>query len=880
MKDTRGSIWRKWDLHIHSNASDGEMNPEQIIAKAKELQLDVIALTDHHTAKNIDEILRLGDENNIAVLPGVEFRTEYGARSVHIIGLFPRVYEGFTVNTQAINELILNPLEISETRIIQKGREKLIEDGNSNPTNEEAFSRGIFEVQVSFKDASEKIHKKLGGIVIVHAGDKSNSLEREMRHEGKVGVTLYNSLGPVKEELMKENFIDICEITDADDNKDFYLEKFNKPSICSSDAHNLSKIGTKFTWIKADPTFEGLKQILYEPECRVKIQENNPELDSPKLRIDRFEIQSSDRFPIVNESIPFNRDLVCIIGGRGSGKSALLESMAYCFGVNKGIDEKSPTLIPFINYFQNNDAQADFVVSYNDLDNKPKADYTTTLKMINVACPYPILYLSQNQVEGIATDEKKLHNLAFESVIKNSTNAEDINSIQREIESLVALLNNMNGEIQTVRKNLQAKGVDELKAEKNKTEKEIELLESDSTRLILSELQTKGRLRNQLLQTNNLLNSLDSDIKSFDQKLQNKLTELNSLLSALGIQYNIAFNFDNLQKALESTKAQLEGLNIISDYNKTMDKAKSELKGKIDVSIEYIEGLKSRVNEISESITSYEKDNKYYQSLIEDRIKHYNKIYLKFEEFKVMYIKAISDFMSSNYEIVQSLRLEPVLSFDYKSFISKLYEYVDKRKIKTLQKFEEVLGFDGTSISEFIEWLKDFSIENSDNPNKFDIFYSWPDNNIDSLLFTNYLSVKTKIEYKISEDDYKPIDRLSLGQKGTVILKLFLSVGNNCPIIIDQPEDHLDNDFIYKDLVKTFRKAKKKRQIIVSTHNANLVVNGDAEQVIIAKYEDEKITHTLSGSIENEEIRERIAELLEGGYDAFKKREEKYHYSK
>ena len=84
-----GSIWNKWDLHIHSDASDGKMNCQEIIDKAKEEKLAVIALTDHHTVKNIDIIKKLADKEHITVLSGIEFRTEYGQKSVHMIGLFP-----------------------------------------------------------------------------------------------------------------------------------------------------------------------------------------------------------------------------------------------------------------------------------------------------------------------------------------------------------------------------------------------------------------------------------------------------------------------------------------------------------------------------------------------------------------------------------------------------------------------------------------------------------------------------------------------------------------------------------------------------------------------------------------------------------------------
>lgn len=75
----RGSEWRKWDLHMHSTASDGTLTPNQIIDIAEKEGLSVIAITDHHTVRNVDEAKRLGKERGITVISGVEFRTEYGA---------------------------------------------------------------------------------------------------------------------------------------------------------------------------------------------------------------------------------------------------------------------------------------------------------------------------------------------------------------------------------------------------------------------------------------------------------------------------------------------------------------------------------------------------------------------------------------------------------------------------------------------------------------------------------------------------------------------------------------------------------------------------------------------------------------------------------
>ena len=122
---SKGSEWRKWDLHIHSNASEGKMTCEQIISESISKDISVIALTDHHTSRNIDEILRIGDKKGVSVIPGIEFRTDKGKHSIHLIALFPRVYNEITITGIVLHDKILSPLGLSETDIIHKGKEKL-----------------------------------------------------------------------------------------------------------------------------------------------------------------------------------------------------------------------------------------------------------------------------------------------------------------------------------------------------------------------------------------------------------------------------------------------------------------------------------------------------------------------------------------------------------------------------------------------------------------------------------------------------------------------------------------------------------------------------------------------------------------------------------
>ena len=121
----------------------------------------------------------------------------------------------------------------------------------------------------------------------------------------------------------------------------------------------------------------------------------------------------------------------------------------------------------------------------------------------------------------------------------------------------------------------------------------------------------------------------------------------------------------------------------------------------------------------------------------------------------------------------------------------------------------------------------------------------------------------------------------SPGQKSAAILAFILNSGTN-PLIIDQPEDDLDNSLIYNLIVKSIRKMKNKRQIIIVTHNPNIPVLGDAEGIIILERDKNgKVSYRMNkkaGCIEEKTIRDGICCIMEGGEDAFRKREQKYQY--
>ncbi|MYI17462.1 MAG: hypothetical protein F4120_07565 [Rhodothermaceae bacterium] len=135
--------------------------------------------------------------------------------------------------------------------------------------------------------------------------------------------------------------------------------------------------------------------------------------------------------------------------------------------------------------------------------------------------------------------------------------------------------------------------------------------------------------------------------------------------------------------------------------------------------------------------------------------------------------------------------------------------------------------------------------------------------------------VQTKV--RANDGSFKTIESGSIGEKSTAVLSLLLSAGDQ-PIIIDQPEDDLDNQYVYNVVVDLVRRRKFGRQIIIATHNANIPVNGDAELIVALGAEDRMGKVLGVGSIDRPEMKEHVTTIMEGSAKAFRLRRERYGY--
>ena len=145
----------------------------------------------------------------------------------------------------------------------------------------------------------------------------------------------------------------------------------------------------------------------------------------------------------------------------------------------------------------------------------------------------------------------------------------------------------------------------------------------------------------------------------------------------------------------------------------------------------------------------------------------------------------------------------------------------------------------------------------------------------------------TTIKLNVAADDapadWQTLEQLSSGQKATAVLLLLL-LESPAPLIVDQPEDDLDNRFITEGVVPKMREEKRRRQFVFATHNANIPVLGDAELIVGLSASGEggqgkaQMPSEHMGSIDNQSVREMVEELLEGGRVAFETRRLKYGF--
>lgn len=848
IKFPRGSEWRIWDLHFHTPSSydykDKSVNNQNIIDTLEANNISVVAITDHHIIDiaRIQELQKLAEDKDITILPGIEFCSELGgSEAIHFIGIFRENANLSTIWTKI--------------------------QGQCNITPEEVQAKGQERICCQFEKTCSLIIE-LGGIITIHAGNKSNSIE-----------SIKNNL-LVKQEFKQQllstyhPLLEIGKLEDVSGYQEhvFPSIKFSLPIIMCSDNHNIRDYSIKSPmWIKADPTFEGLKQILYEPESRVKIQKTNPAFDIEKYPFTHISIPNNTQV-FANENditfapieLPLNSNLVSIIGGRGTGKSVLINYIAAAFHKQNQSDK----------YNLNSDIS---ISRKSSIEEEPKAFRVSENPNV------PFMYIAQSQIKELVQDKAK-----FSQNIRETIGVTDEYSIASEYSAKAEEAIN---EYFRIIKIINANGT-------TSTEKKT-LIDRDIKRYkdfivnITSE-QNKKKLEGykRKIDRINSINNWINNVQSLTQKIDKFVGETNEIIT----DWNDKFKSVPINIPLIDTSTTVRYISatfipfLQAQYTQTskeIDETKDEFKdykGDLSSLLSNVSVYQNKVSELTQRReTIISEENKYtditssiFKQLgreVRDSINSYTKLiedrWIEFKGDNVGIDSKKKELL--NLILQEDLNVTVVVHFDATKMYSLLLDKLDGRSYNE-EKLRRLLHIE--TIDDFYNFITQTSEYNVFNQEIKDDLRG----RILELFFKKYtLFISHDINVTLTG---KPITKLSFGQQGTIYLRLQIAANMfSETIIYDQPEDDLDNSFITKELISIFKEIKKYRQIIIVSHNANLVVNADSEQIIIAQNNDGILSY-ISGALEEPEINNAVCQILEGGKSAFEKREQKYGFGK
>ena len=853
----RGSEWRKWDLHLHTASSyDYEYKAEDcdeiLSQKLKENNVAAVAITDHFVIdKNrINHLRELAPD--IVFFPGVELRTDKGDTNIHVILIFSD----------------------------QSNLDELVEDFN------------VFKREANETGNDEKIYwdynsqilpfaQKHNALISIHAGRKSNGVDE------KISNSLPHNQAVKSEYATTISIFEMGQLRDIDEYKTRVMPHIgSKPMIICSDNHDARNYNpTNKLWIKADVSFNGLKQIIYEPEERVCVSDTKPECKPDYYVIDKVILDDEE---FAREPIYFSDKLTCIIGGKSTGKSILLHNMA------KAIDEK-----------QVKEKESIVNMSTKELSNTNIcwADGQNDGER-------HIIYIPQSYLNCLSDKQEvttEIDNM-IQSVILNNENAKlayekMLTAIKEKRSELnVKILNLLDihkevVELDEEKKELGdrsgiEKEIKKLQEQKDALSKNLEISDEEITKYetALAESSNKSKLLAKVNQEICLLGTIttlvttaaiSSDVFSEDTLF--KIDEIKTRIIEEADKIWISKREVLINELIEKQKK-------LRDEKETYDAVVNELQPKIQGN-KAIAEFSSKILAEKDKLEAFNAlDEKFRAKQAEEQsiIAEIYSIPFQIKELRNEYANVINneaDFKGHEIEfrVEVPFKKEEFLKILEADFVIRIVKFKETIKIDSFNEED----YSTEKLKEIIEKLLSGVLEIKAG------------HTIESVL-RDVNDDWYNIKYKVVMDNDN-IDVMSPGKKALVLLKLLIDLAESkCPILIDQPEDDLDNRSVFDELIPFIRRKKKERQIIVVTHNANVVLGADAEEIIIAnqtgsKSENkEKRFEYRSGAIENDTpifasdgsieagilnskgIQQHICDILEGGEIAFEKRKNKY----
>ncbi|WP_405282014.1 TrlF family AAA-like ATPase [Cobetia sp. Ld8] len=890
-----GSRWYKFDFHTHTPASSDykikNETPEQWLKALMLEEIDCVAITDHVTGYWVDILKKCYESMDttsdwyrpIELFPGCEITISTGQSRVHLLAIF-----GYDCNTAKINA-ILGQCGIT---------------GGHGDADSTCATESIEKVI--------DIISKAGGIAIPAHIDGAKGFLHKVKN---LNQEITNWLKKIEAaEFINLNYLDQV-------NPELATACSNLAKLQGSDAHECSRLGKRFTWIKmSTPSIEGLSLALYDHNLCV-INESEDPNSTPDIYIKSLSISQMQHCGRINSHpTEFNLHPLfnAVIGGRGSGKSTFIESIRLAMGREDEASELTQIHTDII-AFKNGVTNPNTVIKvgiqrrdelYQSIWKKNSPPYIEKYRnddwVLDNGKPkerFNVSLYSQKQINSLASNPNSLLDIIDRS---DEVNISEWNvAFSNETANFLTFKN----EVRLLEGKLNNRGF--LASQKDDLNSDIESFEKGGHRDIFHSYQRFVQEKQKLdasIDTKNLVKFIDNilterfintDFLSDETTSSSQLAELEDIQRKFNgriikfkeeltkLKAVVIDAEEEREKSIQHTEWYINGCNSEIKYNEIV--SEYQAKG-VELNPDKYETWIRQRNIIDEQIKNLDSVEKTLLIKEKECEKSLIKLYKLRRRLQQKRQKFISKVIGGNKYV--RMKLEPFSSHSNiesqfrsligieNSFSSSIYQD-DQPSSLLYPLLTEKLA--PNSVVRLVAELKSTIVKIAkQDDHSYPIHQKLQNSLVQKLvkqpesydrLMTWWPEDNLVVEYAkdIAKEKFENIEKGSAGQKAAAILAFLLSHGDN-PIIVDQPEDDLDNALIYQLIVSQIHENKKKRQIIMVTHNPNIVVNGDAELVNVLEFKKGQIQITKAGGLCEKEIREHVCNIMEGGTTAFDKR--------
>lgn len=716
-----------------------------------------------------------------------------------------------------------------------------------------------------------------------------------------------------------------------------------KPCLHGSDAHSIPAVlapaKDRRCWIRASPDFEGLRQALAEPKRRVFIGPEPPTRPSsvPHIKALKFENAAW----IAPTVIELNDGLVTIIGEKGSGKTALADLLAYA----ASSEDEEPGSASFLAKAEDELGGLDLSLSWSDTstsarsfggDNEdlhaPMVRYLSQ-QFVEKLCSSeglgrPLVKEIENVVFSAIPSENRYECSTFSEL--RALLLDEVESKRSEEQVEVVRLTQAIAKQHLIRK--QKKEIEKYLEEVNRKleaeQKELASLPKAKDEALQKQHQDcsehltalRERVAEARLQ-NKRAKQLEAHVGRQIRKATREYEELKSLFGQLlgdedweklrlqptgdheGVLASLLSSTfkmaeDLAERGLPAPEGDESPGEFLEIGLKALEEREARLRKDLGIDAtrvgrrtkleEQISKSKLHIKTLKEKLEAAEKASERIAKFNEQRFDTYQSVFATLEQESEV-LSGLYGPLKSQLEEDQKLTFKVDRIVDLDAWVSAGKDLMDGRRLRG-SEFSDLRGLAQSRLSspwktgsaeEARKALEAFVAEYKGEVARVLLDGVTPKKLGEWIFSTDHI----RIEYSILYEG-QPLGQLSPGTKGVVLLTLYLDLDrwDERPLIIDQPEENLDPKSVFGQLVPFFREAAKRRQIILVTHNANLVVNTDSDQVLIAS--SKRVSRQglpeisyRSGGLEVPLIRQEICSILEGGKEAFAMRSRRYGLS-